>query len=144
MRKLAVPLLILALLTIPALADSPPETDEAPLQDQQAETREEERTRHPILFYLPNRVFDLLDLARARGRLGPGIGLSARATKPLSASAGTDASVFVGLPGPRGEPKVSLPVGMENYAGADASVFAVSTECLGPSYGLAEVGPACT
>ena len=140
MRKLAISLLILALLPLPALADEDSEGDKALQEEAQAEGQDEERSKHPILFYLPNRVFDLLDVVRARARVGPGVGVSARATKPVSVTVGFYASLFAGLPGPRGRAKIPWPVGMENYAGADVSVFGVSTEGFGPDYGLAEVG----
>ncbi len=81
-----------------------------------------------------------MDVVRARARIGPGIGAGVRATKPISVNAGFYASVFAGIPGPRGRPKIPWPVGMENYAGADVSVMGVSTEGFGPGYGPAEVG----
>jgi hypothetical protein len=136
MRRTAIWWLILALLPVPALADS---HEEAETQEE-GEEQEEERTKHPILFYLPNRIFDVLDVARARARIGPGVGVSARVTKPVSVTAGFYASVFVGLPGPRGGPKIPFPIGMENYAGADVSVMGVSTEGFGPNYGVGEIG----
>ena len=137
MRRFAILLLILALL--PALADAPPE-DEPQREEAEAEEQDEERSTHPILFYLPNRVFDLLDVVRARARVGPGVAVSARATKPVSVTAGFYASLFAGLPGPRGRAKIPWPVGMENYAGADVSVIGISTEGFGPNYGVGEVG----
>jgi hypothetical protein len=135
MRRSTISLLILILLSGPALGEEPSEE-----VDSQQEQQQEVRTKHPILFYLPNRVFDILDLVRARARVGPGIGVSARVTKPVSATAGFYASVFAGLPGPRGRAKIPWPVGMENYAGAELSVFGVSTKGFGPDYGMGEIG----
>jgi hypothetical protein len=66
--------------------------------------------------YLPNRIFDVLDLVRLRVRVGPGLSAGARAG-PAKAFLGAHASVFVGLPGPRQEPRVPLPVGFESVAG---------------------------
>ena len=70
-----------------------------------------------ILFYLPNRVFDLLDLIRLRVRVGPGIAVSARATEGVDVGLGSYASIFAGLPGPRSSVRVPLPVGLESYSG---------------------------
>lgn len=139
MRTTASWLLMLALLPATALADAPPDADEAQPLEVQAE-EPEPRAKHPLLFYLPNRVFDLMDLVRARVRIGPGIGASARATKPLSATAGFYASLFAGLPGPRGRARIPWPAGVENYAGADVSVFGAATEGFGPDYGPTEIG----
>jgi len=38
-----------------------------------------------IICYIPNRVFDILDIVRLRLRVGPGISVGVRATKPVSA-----------------------------------------------------------
>ncbi|MGH0030403.1 MAG: hypothetical protein ACQGVC_11480 [Myxococcota bacterium] len=127
MHKIAVLLLTVSLFSVPAFAE-------------EEVVEEQERNKHPILFYLPNRVFDVMDLVRARVRIGPGIGVSARVTKPVSVTAGFYASLFAGLPGPRGEASIPWPVGVENYAGADVSVFGFSTESFGPEYGMGEVG----
>lgn len=127
MRRFAITLLATTLLSLPALAGP-------------QEAQPSSRSRHPILFYLPNRIFDVLDVVRARVRVGPGVAVSARATKPVSVTLGVYASLFAGLPGPRGRAKIPWPVGMENYAGADVSVFGASTKGFGPSYGPAEVG----
>lgn len=131
MRAIAITCLAL-LVAVPALADSH--------VDATAEQEQPERTKHPLLFYLPNRIFDVLDLARARVRIGPGIGLSARATRPVSVAAGFYATLFVGLPGPRGDAQIPWPLGVENYAGLDVSVLGFSTEGFGPDYGAGEVG----
>ena len=64
-----------------------------------------------IVCYIPNRIFDLVDIVRLRGRVGPGISVGVRATRPLSAFVGFHSSAFVGLPGPRGKAKLPLPVG---------------------------------
>lgn len=36
---------------------------------------------HEVALYLPNRIFDLLDIFRVRVRLGPGISVGVRASK---------------------------------------------------------------
>src|SRR5262245_60200219 len=50
-----------------------------------------------IVFYLPNRILDLLDIFRVRARVGPGLAAQVRVTEPLSLHAGTYASVYAGL-----------------------------------------------
>jgi hypothetical protein len=97
---------------------------------------------HRILFYLPNRVFDVMDVVRARARIGSGIGVSARATSPASVFLGTYQSVFVGLPGPRSRPEVPLPFGVDNYQGIKLSVADRSTadDPYSPRYSPTEIG----
>ena len=102
------------------------------------EAAPEKSVARRILFYLPNRVFDLLDVARVRVRVGPGIAAGARATKPVSVFAGAYTSLFVGLRGPRGEPGLPLPIGMDSRVGAQISVADLSAGA--PYYGLLEVG----
>lgn len=92
------------------------------------------------LLYLPNRLFDALDIFRARLRVGPGFGVGVRVTKPLSAEVGSYATIFAGLPGPRGKPTISLPVGAELYSGVQASIVAVETKSFGPNYSSTEIG----
>ena len=50
---------------------------------------------HKILFYLPNRVLDLLDVVRARVRIGPGIAVGARATEFVDVFLGSYTSLYV-------------------------------------------------
>ena len=77
---------------------------------------------HPLLMYIPNRIFDLLDIVRLRVRVGPGISAGVRATKPVSAFVGFHSTVYAGLPGPRGKAEIPLPVWIENRGGAQASL----------------------
>jgi len=91
-----------------------------------------------IVCYIPNRVFDLVDIFRVRLRVGPGISVGVRATRPLSAFVGFHSSAFIGLPGPRGKAKLPLPVGFDLRSGAQASFADVSAG--GPYYGPLEVG----
>lgn len=90
------------------------------------------------VLYVPNRVFDLLDIVRLRVRVGPGISAGVRATRPLSAYLGFHSSVFVGLPGPRGRQKIPWPVGYDLRSGAQASIADASTGT--PYYDPLEVG----
>jgi hypothetical protein len=91
-----------------------------------------------IVFYVPNRVFDLMDIFRVRVRVGPGISAGVRATRPLSAFVGLHSTVFIGLPGPRGSKKLPLPVGLDMRAGAQVSVADASAGT--PYYDPLEVG----
>ncbi len=104
---------------------TPPATAEK--QDQVGKS-DKERTKHPILMYLPNRIFDLMDIFRVRVRVGPGISAGVRATRPVSAFVGFHSSVFAGLPGPRGKAEIPWPVGIENRGGAQVSVVDLSTK----------------
>jgi hypothetical protein len=103
---------------------------------------EAERTRHPVLMYIPNRIFDLLDLVRFRVRVGPGLTVQARATDAVDVVLGAHATIFAGVPGPRGRPRINLPVGVEAFAGAEVSVVGDKTETgwSKPYYGPLEVG----
>jgi hypothetical protein len=91
-----------------------------------------------LLFYLPNRVFDVLDIVRLRVRIGPGIAAGARATRPISAFAGAYTSMYVGLRGPRGEAQIPWPIGADNRAGLQISTADISSGA--PYYGPLEVG----
>ena len=95
-----------------------------------------------VVLWLPNRVFDLLDVVRLRLRIGPGLGAGARVTEVADITLGGWSSVFVGIPGPRGRPVINWPIGLETYAGAELSVLDASTEDdeHAPNYGPAEVG----
>lgn len=94
---------------------------------------------HKILFYLPNRVCDVFDLARARVRVGPGFAIGARVTKYGELSANAYASIFVGLHGPRTEPRIPWPIGIESRAGV-AAIADIDTEITAPTYGYGEIG----
>jgi len=94
---------------------------------------------HRLLFYIPNRIFDVFDLVRARVRVGPGLAVDARVTKYGDLYAGGYSTLFVGLHGPRTKPRVPWPIGFESRAGIKATSLAdVATQ--GPSYGYGEVG----
>lgn len=110
--------------------------------DEQKEEKEEEHSLgHKVLFYLPNRVFDLCDMARLRLRVGPGLAAGIRVTEPVSAYVGSYVSVFAGLPGPRQAPKIPFPIGIESYNGATLSFVHIATGAgLGPDYSSTEIG----
>jgi len=91
-----------------------------------------------IVFYIPDRVFDLLDIVRVRVRVGPGLSAGVRATELVSGYAGMHSSVFIGLHGPRGKRKLPLPAGFEARAGVQASL--VDLTDTGTYYDPLEVG----
>jgi hypothetical protein len=96
---------------------------------------------HGVLLYLPNRIFDILDIVRARVRLGPGIGVGVRATELADVFVGSYVTVFVGIHGPRGETKIPWPAGLESSTGVEVSVADATIDGpIGPDYGLAEFG----
>ena len=93
--------------------------------------------------YLPNRVFDVLDVLRLRVRSGPGLAVGVRATEALDLGLGAYTSFFVGVPGPRGRRRANLPIGLESYVGAELSLVAAGEDedgREGPRYGTLEVG----
>jgi hypothetical protein len=96
---------------------------------------------HKLLLYIPNRILDVFDFVRLRVRVGPGIAVGVRATKPLTLAFGGYTSIYAGLPGPRREPTINLPIGIENYVGAEVSVLDSSNEGrFSPNYSSTEIG----
>ena len=105
-------------LTSPLLA-TPARADDS-RDDQVLKTAREDRgIVSVLLFYVPNRVFDVLDLVRLRVRVGPGIAARVRATEGVDVGLGSYAALYVGLPGPRGDVEIPLPIGPESYAGIE-------------------------
>ncbi|HVP76455.1 MAG TPA: hypothetical protein VMV04_01030 [Thermodesulfobacteriota bacterium] len=94
---------------------------------------------HRLLFYIPNRIFDVFDVARARVRVGPGFAVDARVTKYGDLYAGAYSTLFVGVHGPRTQPNIPWPVGLEARAGIKATSVA-NAATQGPRYGYGEVG----
>lgn len=95
---------------------------------------------HKLLFYLPNRVFDVFDIVRARLRVGPGLAVDARVTKYGDVFAGGYSSFFVGIHGPRTEPRIPWPLGIESRVGVSVTAVADLTAKAGTTYGYGEVG----
>jgi hypothetical protein len=79
-----------------------------------------------VVMYIPNRVFDLMDIFRVRLRVGPGISAGVRITRPVSGYLGMHTTVYAGLPGPRGRRKIPWPVGGDVGVGAQASFIDLS------------------
>ncbi|HMP72503.1 MAG TPA: hypothetical protein PKE55_04495 [Kiritimatiellia bacterium] len=92
------------------------------------------------LWYLPNRGMDLLDIVRLRVKVGPGLGVTARATDYAAFYAGSQKTVYVGLAGPRYPGGFRSPVGLEYQRGlVVAGVDATDELPHPPHYGFSEV-----
>jgi hypothetical protein len=96
---------------------------------------------HQVVLYLPNRVFDLLDVFRIRAEVGPGLAAGVRATKVAQAYVGSHASIYAGLPGPRRKASIPIPVGLESHNGVTVSVLDATVDGgIGPNYSPTEIG----
>ena len=137
-------LLLLAACASAPRSYAPPASSEpgaAPAKYVWVEEDEHHGVVHTILLYIPNRIFDLLDIVRARLRIGPGFAIDLRATEFADVFAGAYTSIFIGIPGPRGEPRINWPVGIESRVGAEVSVADASTGGgTAPYYGYLEFG----
>ncbi|HMO05110.1 MAG TPA: hypothetical protein PKC67_13560 [Kiritimatiellia bacterium] len=92
------------------------------------------------LWYLPNRVMDLVDIVRLRLKVGPGFGVTARATDFAAFYVGSQKTAFIGLPGPRYPDTFRYPFGLEYQRGlVIAGVDASDERPHPPRYGFAEV-----
>lgn len=97
---------------------------------------------HKLLCYIPNRIFDVLDVARARVRIGPGLAVGARVTKYTDIFMGAYKTFYLGLPGPRQIPRIPWPGGIESRSGLAASVAdeTVTSYDANPRYSPTEAG----
>jgi hypothetical protein len=116
--------------------------EEPAAQPAPAEEKAPKSFGHRLLFWIPNRVFDVLDLVRLRVRVGPGVSVGVRATELVDVNVGAHATLFVGLHGPRSEPQIPWPVGLETFAAIEMSAADVATDESkhGPQYGPLETG----
>lgn len=109
--------------------------------EEQAVSSEPHGAVHKVVMYIPNRLLDIFDIVRLRVRVGPGIAADVRATEVASAFAGSYATVYAGLPGPRNRPLPKLPIGVESRSGLQISLIDAALEDgVGPDYGPAEIG----
>jgi hypothetical protein len=105
------------------------------------EDESEHSALHTAIFYLPNRILDVFDIFRLRIRVGPGVSAGARATKIAQVYAGSYASIYAGLPGPRLSRLPKLPIGLESHSGATISAVDVTVDGgIGPDYSDSEIG----
>ncbi len=96
-------------------AASQPATPSSPARMVEAEP--EQGLGHKVLWYVPNRLLDLVDIFRFRLRAGPGLAANVRLTDYADVYIGTYYTAFVGLPGPRMQPAIRPPWGMEYEKG---------------------------
>lgn len=133
--------MLAATLAVGAAGPASPPAAPGPAPAAAASAKEEHGVLHVLLLYLPNRVLDILDVARLRVRVGPGMAADVRATKAGDLFLGTYTSLYAGLPGPRNRPTIKLPAGLESRNGAAVSVVDASVDGgIGPDYGAGEVG----
>ena len=110
-------------------------------EEEPSDERTEASLGAKLLFYIPNRVLDILDMVRVRLRVGPGLALDLRATEAADLFVGTYGSVYAGLPGPRMRRMPVLPVGIESRTGVEVSVADATTGLgVGPDYSPTEIG----
>ncbi len=95
---------------------------------------------HQVIFYIPNRVFDLVDVVRLRVRVGPGAAGLLRLTTAADLFLGSYISAWAGLPGPRLAKGIPIPFGMESRNGAALSFLKLTAQgSLGPEYSWSEL-----
>lgn len=110
-----------------------------PLEQVDSASLEKKSLGHQLLFYVPNRLIDLVDIFRLRLRVGPGLAANIRATDYLNGYAGSYKTIYVGLPGPRPTSKLRKPWGREDLKGFIlAGVDATDDTPYHPGYGPAE------
>lgn len=128
--------ILVASLSAPAIANaqgkrdlgktqySQPSPAPVPPQTQPPEEKQEKKRKgHPVLCYIPNRIFDALDIVRARVRIGPGYSIGARATELVDVFLGAHSTMYVGLRGSRGKPEIPWPIGVEYNQGLEVSLI---------------------
>lgn len=141
-KRVFLALILLLLLCAPYYARA---SDDGQDTDNQSEKYETEHPRHSfwhkVVMYIPNRGLDLIDIFRLRLRLGPGLAVGVRATKPAQVYLGTYLAAYVGLPGPRMRRTPRLPFGMESHNGLDISLLEASASGgMSPDYSPTEFG----
>ncbi len=126
-----------------ATAPNPPAATEqqAPIPAVTEEEAQKGGMGRALLFYLPNRIFDAFDIVRLRGRIGPGIAAGVRVTKGIEAYLGAYQSIWAGLPGPRTQPGIPWPLGVEGAGGVKVLFIGEVVEPeYGPNYQWDEIG----
>ena len=111
-------------------------------QEAEAEAAVEESTGilHKIVMYVPNRVFDVMDILRLRVRVGAGVSANARATQLADISLGGHKTVYVGLPGPRRDRTLPMIVGAETQIATLLSNEDEDANVNDPDYSSTEIG----
>ena len=122
----------------PVAVQEAPEAQEVPAAEEPPEDVER-GFGHRLLWYIPNRISDVLDIVRARVRVGPGFSIGVRATEFADLFLGSHGSIFVGIPGPRRERSFNWPFGFDSKSGLELSVADATVEG-GTNYGWLEFG----
>ncbi len=132
---------LLAGLVLTAVAAFSPASMAQEAEPAPQEITEPKGVGHRLLFYLPNRVLDLLDVVRARVRIGPGLAVGVRATEWATVFIGGYTTVYVGLPGPRGRAELPPLYGREVETGARLLITGDTTQGENsPRYAPDELG----
>lgn len=132
---------LLAGLVLTALAAFSPASGAQEAEPTPQETPGPKGLGHRLLFYLPNRALDMLDVVRARVRIGPGLAVGVRATEWATVFIGGYTTIYVGLPGPRGRPELPPLLGREVETGARLLITGDTTQGENsPRYAPDEVG----
>jgi len=124
-------IMIASLFISPALADeNSTSSEEKPVVPAEKQDVKEEGHSfgHKLLFYIPNRLFDIVDIARLKVQVGPGLTVAARVTEVADVWVGGHTTLWVGLPGSRGKPRIPLPLGVDSKAGAKVSVVDLTAQ----------------
>ena len=133
--------LILALAIFTSCASKRSVESDQTVAVEATERKEPRSLGYKIVMFVPDRLFDLMDIVRLRARVGPGVAVGARVSKYVQAYLGSYFALYAGLPGPRSEAKVPLPIGVETLNGLKLSVLdATATTCFDPSYTSTEIG----
>jgi hypothetical protein len=94
-----------------------------------------------ILWYLPNRVMDVLDIVRLRAAVGPGLEAGVRVTDVGALYMGNSRSFWVGIPGERAPGSFPRPAGAAQKQGL--VLFGVDASDVTPNpprYEFSEIG----
>ncbi|MGA0369943.1 MAG: hypothetical protein ACO3N7_10905 [Kiritimatiellia bacterium] len=94
-----------------------------------------------VLWYVPNRVMDLMDVFRLRVKVGPGLDLGVRVTDAFSFYGGTSKTIYAGFPGPRHQPVFPPVFGYEQKQGMVLIGLDASDDMPNPpQYEFSEIG----
>jgi len=135
----ALTILSLSMLFSPLRAEEKPAPGAEP-QVVKKEVKEGHSFGHKLLLYIPNRLFDIVDIVRLKVQVGTGLTAAARVTDVADLWLGGHTAIWAGLPGSRGKPKLPIPVGIDSKAGAKVSVINLTAQAGDRYYPPDEVG----
>jgi len=94
-----------------------------------------------VVWYLPNRVIDLVDIFRLRVGVGPGVEVGQRITDAVSIYMGHSRTLWIGLPGERPQGEFPHVAGASQKKGvALLGVDATDVRPNPPNYSFSEIG----